>query len=283
MRYQPPAFLEDGVFEWDARGYQFASEASVNLLASDALHHENPWVVLGAVLARAKQGQFTSLALLLDCVKRSDHALLWSACFELLGDAGPSTLLRNMVERLRKEVFEKQDFGYQLHVSRAFHQSLLLWTVPEMLAMYGNTVHRGEIEVISVFLSRLLEPDFGPIAGAMASKEEYAAFVKSKYEEMRAQLGTDQVPVLYGERFSVAGLAERLYAHLQAKDINEVTVLRERHFFEAATGIDCSSFYLEEELQPLSAAAIVEEFLESPEAEKYEDGVRYFFGHRIPD
>ena len=36
-------------------------------------------------------------------------------------------------------------------------------------------------------------------------------------------------------------------------------------------------------IQPLATAAILEEFLESPEAAKYEDGVRYFFGHRIPD
>ena len=52
---------------------------------------------------------------------------------------------------------------------------------------------------------------------------------------------------------------------------------------EASTGIDCSGFYQEEKPQPLTAAAIIEDFLESSESQHYEKGVRYFFGHRIPD
>jgi hypothetical protein len=36
-------------------------------------------------------------------------------------------------------------------------------------------------------------------------------------------------------------------------------------------------------LDPLAAAAILEDMLESGELERFEPGVRYFFGHRIPD
>jgi hypothetical protein len=56
-----------------------------------------------------------------------------------------------------------------------------------------------------------------------------------------------------------------------------------RRRFEASTGIDCSGFYKDRNFQPLTAAAILEDFLESPEVARYEEGVRYFFGHRIPE
>jgi hypothetical protein len=53
---------------------------------------------------------------------------------------------------------------------------------------------------------------------------------------------------------------------------------------EANTGLDCRGFYDRDfMLRPLAAAAIVEDFVESGEANKYLPGVRYFFGHRIPD
>jgi hypothetical protein len=47
--------------------------------------------------------------------------------------------------------------------------------------------------------------------------------------------------------------------------------------------VDGRAFFKDFKLQPLTAAAVVEEFLDSPEAAKYKDGFRYFFGHRIPD
>jgi hypothetical protein len=58
---------------------------------------------------------------------------------------------------------------------------------------------------------------------------------------------------------------------------------RLRRRFEASTGIDCHDFYVEQGFQPLSAARIAEDFLNGPQAAKYEEGCRYFFGHLIPD
>ncbi|NJK31974.1 MAG: hypothetical protein HC927_05885 [Deltaproteobacteria bacterium] len=56
-----------------------------------------------------------------------------------------------------------------------------------------------------------------------------------------------------------------------------------RRRFEASTGIDCSEFYSDGEFFPLVAAARLEAWIDSPEADRYEPGVRYFFGHRIPN
>jgi hypothetical protein len=70
----------------------------------------------------------------------------------------------------------------------------------------------------------------------------------------------------------------------------ELTWLREE--FEPATGIDYSSIFVGPTIR-LSiygptistddAVQITESFLASPEAERYEAGVRYFFEHRVPE
>ncbi|MEZ4271726.1 MAG: hypothetical protein R3C68_09935 [Myxococcota bacterium] len=79
-------------------------------------------------------------------------------------------------------------------------------------------------------------------------------------------------------------MASGFLASLQSKaPVLVVEFFNYRHKFEVATGIDCSEMFYERMPQPLVAAKIVEEFLESPDVDKYEDGVRYFFGHRIPD
>ncbi|NVB40421.1 hypothetical protein G6O69_21455 [Pseudenhygromyxa sp. WMMC2535] len=78
-------------------------------------------------------------------------------------------------------------------------------------------------------------------------------------------------------------MAERLIALSTAKYKYLPSWVRRR--FEAATGIDCRAMFdpkVKGRWRPLQAAAIAERFLASPEAERYEDGVRYFFGHRIP-
>jgi hypothetical protein len=55
-----------------------------------------------------------------------------------------------------------------------------------------------------------------------------------------------------------------------------------RHKLEAATGIDASAFFDGGEINPLPAAAAIGAFLESPKAERYARGVRYFFDHPVP-
>jgi hypothetical protein len=101
--------------------------------------------------------------------------------------------------------------------------------------------------------------------------------VTSRIASLADDLGSDRVVVLGGGRFDVKDLARRML-----KDVRTPDFRRElRHRFEAVTGIDCASFYRKGELRPLAAAAILEEFLESPAAERFEPGKRYFFGRLI--
>jgi hypothetical protein len=55
-----------------------------------------------------------------------------------------------------------------------------------------------------------------------------------------------------------------------------------RRSFEAATGIDCRSWYRDRTLCPPAAVATLQRFL-GTDAARFEPGVRYFWGHRIPE
>jgi hypothetical protein len=133
------------------------------------------------------------------------------------------------------------------------------------------------------YLSRILERELGPISEEGLSDLDYRDLVIRTYEQRRHELGSPEAAVLNGRPFSVRSTAERLLDKLTTDEVDELDVAEERILFEASTGIDCRAFFKDFTLQPLAAAAVVEDFIESDESERYEDGVRYFFGHRIPD
>jgi hypothetical protein len=56
-----------------------------------------------------------------------------------------------------------------------------------------------------------------------------------------------------------------------------------REKFEGATGIDCSPFFRGGRFQAAAAIAILEEFVSSKRSRDFREGVRYFFGHAIPE
>jgi hypothetical protein len=55
-----------------------------------------------------------------------------------------------------------------------------------------------------------------------------------------------------------------------------------RHCFEATTGVDCTGFYRKQSVQALTASAIIEDLVAKTDLNKFQSGVRYFFGHAVP-
>ncbi|HYO56873.1 hypothetical protein [Archangium sp.] len=160
-----------------------------------------------------------------------------------------------------------------------------LSTVPAILQSYDRYFESDEAELLPFTLSLLLEPERGPLSET-PSRDEFIGYhqrVMDRYEALLEQFGSDQVVLLQGERFSVVSLARKMLRNLGSTPEEKTLQPFYRHRFEASTGLDCSCFYKNEEFQPLTTAAFLERFLESPEAARYEEGVRYFFGHRIPE
>jgi hypothetical protein len=110
-------------------------------------------------------------------------------------------------------------------------------------------------------------------------RDRYRAAVLARRDELAEALGSERALVFHGELLSVTRVAARLLEAARRPAFR--TLYRRR--FEAMTGIDCSPFYVRRQFQPLTAAALVEGFLEGPRAAEFRPGARYFFGHRIPD
>ncbi len=131
-------------------------------------------------------------------------------------------------------------------------------------------------------LSLMMEREWGLIAVEPPEDalEEYLGLVMHRHEALCSQHGGGDLLIFNGEPSGV-----RYFAHRLAHDIGPArraeADLRRR--FEASTGIDCHDMFVDKVFQPLAAARLAESFLNSEQAATYQDGVRYFFGHRIPD
>ena len=281
MRNAQPEFLE-GVFLWRRSGYQLAGDPGIDLLNDKYLHDLNPWIRIAAILERAKAGNFDVLSLLIREIQDSNSLAFTDACRLLLGQAGPSSCIRKFLETFTHEIYVLRDWTIQETVALVLNESLLLWTIPAMLNVFLKATKRDDAIIIPHLFSELMEREHGPIYEVESSGIEFKKLVLLQYQELVVRMQSDQLPVLRGNLFSVAETAKRLYDCLTASG-GRPEVRRERAVFEAVTGIDCRRFYENGNLQPLAAAAIVEDFLSSQYLTSFEPGVRYFFGHPIPD
>lgn len=241
------------------------------------------WVQVEEITDRARLGDFSRVHELL-YIYRQAHGRLQDICIHVLSDAGTRSCFQEMAKDLKNPLV---DFTR----SADFSLALIWWgnlsIVPIVLWQYEILYMSEEQETIPCRLSDLLEPEQGPIGDRPARNDEavevYSAMVMKRYQELTDQFGTDDVFLFKGEIFGVVPIAKLILNRLgdSHADSRLQPILRQK--FEASTGVDCSVFYKDRKFQPLVAAATVEEFLESPEAQRYQHGVRYFFGHRIPD
>jgi hypothetical protein len=110
---------------------------------------------------------------------------------------------------------------------------------------------------------------------------EFPGLVEAALSRLMEKFGSDRVSVWNGEIFSIRSFAEQFFDIVRR--VLPVSLFKYRHRLEATTGIDCRDFFADGETQFLEIAATLEEFLDSPDIHEYRPGVRYFFGHPIPD
>lgn len=282
MSHEQPRFLK-GTFLWDQLGYSYSQSPPINLLASKALHSDNCWISVASILEHAKTGNHAPVQQLQEWMRLDIGHLLLCICAELLGDAGTTQHLRG----LENMVLEGPDH-LRVAACRAAYWSGELWLVPLMLDAWNRVEWRDDRDTIAFMLSDLLEEVPGPVVANEAySVSKYNELVRNRVDRIHTEIGTDQVSVWEGTAFSARLMARRMYELLcsgaESLDDMEVTFEDYRHKFETSTGINCSDFFSSEEFQPLAATAILESFLNNEQSEQYESGIRYFFGHRIPD
>ena len=307
MTKQAPLPFLRGTFSWSKLGFFHAVPPPVDLLSAKALDPENPWLFLASAIEHAKGGDHSLIPRLRQWFSRGEEGHLDRICILLTGDAGREADLRALNPLMRQGPDTLRTYACE-----GAAQAGYLWQVPDMLEAWSLVSNVADHQTIGYAIAALLEAPGGPIAEEAGSSNvdpdtvaktenpklrellqrivetqtsppEFEVLVRDKLTELREQFGTDQVVIWQGERFNVHRLAEKLYALVTGPEMPSISFIPERHKFEAATGINCSDFFREDRFQPLAAAEIFETFLEVYAANAYSDGVRYFFGHRIPD
>ena len=242
------------------------------------------WSFLRERFQAVREGDFTALDDLPGRYPALEDRAARVFARNLLGDAGTDEQLEAVEEYVREEVLAAERACELCH-------ALGLWgrlsAAEPILVAYDRNFPAQYAEGLPAYLTTMLEADAGPVARPPTKDDddEFAAYEQCVGEALRRQVeafGTDRAYVQLGEEFGVERTARQLHARLGAD--RRHTMMRPflRQRFEASTGIDCSYFYEKSDARPLTIAAGLEEWLESPKPAAFAAGQRYFFGHWIP-
>lgn len=277
----PPPFL-DGTFQWSRRGYFYASPPPENLLTREAQLSSDPWIALAARLEAAKAGEFSAVRDLPARSAAEKTSRLFSyGCMSLFGDAARDADLELLIPMLQQGSSEDvYDACWAAYCSGSAR------LLPTVFANIRRIRSVGDRESACYWVSDLLEEDDdGPLRNAFdVDLEEWLPLAERTMADVSTALGSDDVAVWRGRPFTVKTLVEEMLRYLERIDEEPgaaglFTSLR--HRFEAATGVDCTEFFVDGRFQPLAAAAILEEFVEQ-DGETLRMAGRSFFGNPIP-
>lgn len=261
------------------RGFFGIEEPDPGTVFPDRPEHD-PWLAWRVALYEAKRGSFANMPALLRLYDPAGDPRFNDQLLVLIGEAGFGRCFVSICQELESPS-NPIDYEVGMNLCHALSIRGLLADVPLMLQVYLRHAEVDDAEIIPVWINSLLSSIGGRFSEPrdFASLHDYEDAVMVCQQDLARSLGGEKVLVLGGERFGVVTLAERILELLRRPYFPPD--LRRR--FEAATGIDCTAFYRDRVLQPLAAADIVEGFLEGPDAVRFRSGVRYFFGHPVPD
>jgi hypothetical protein len=241
--------------------------------------YSSPWEFWVAALARARRGDFSFVPPLLEVYNASEDPVLDRQCVSLLGDAGPAATVKQIRDSIPTALQHTDEYDPQFAADMAhvLFADLRLGNIPLLLSIYQDGIQFDETAIIVLYMESVLgEVALDGESGALQSDSQ---LVLDRVAALRQEYGTDEVRLWYGKPYSVPKFA-RLF--LSTIDTISAPIMW-RELFEAATGVDCRPFFNNDDFQPLTAAAMIEEFLDTAAADEFEEGVRYFFRHRIPD
>lgn len=275
---QPP--FMDGTFLWDEGGYAFKTQPEQDLFAQGIFASADPWLIVAASLELAKSGTPLPADVLFDLVERSDSGAIAQACLCLVGDAGRQQAMNRLASMC---VNARESYVRVKACSAALHSGCLS-IAPAILEAWQG-IHPRERGALSLYLSYLLEDDFGPIASCedFEADDDYAQTVKARIDELVSQHGKNAV-IFKGKPADVRRLAEMMIELLDSGESDEIVgteFIHLRHRFEAQTGIGCTAFYSRGRFIPYAARRILDQFLHDAHGDSFQPGHRYFFGHPL--
>lgn len=262
-----PQHLHRFQIDYHGKGYLGVPSPAPGLrLPQDPL--DDPWLVCALALEGAKRGDFRLMPVLVDLYGATADTPLDHMCLGLLTSAGTAGCFARIADRMARE----SDIVRLCDLCGALSVRGELAHIPLILDVYLSHEGTREAERLTDYIGAMV----GDALFAVQA-DDYEDAVMACWARMVARFESPHTLVFQGERHGVVPLARYVLAHLGPPNL----LLRWKFEFEAATGKDCSAWHRGTQPQPLAAAAALEEFFDSGEAAGYEDGVRYFFGHRI--
>jgi hypothetical protein len=273
--------MDDSKYEFDYLDFQRRGYFGAPSVPQEAPPPRNwkrtPWYGWAFAFGRARKGDFSALPHLLPLLEEDIGGTFEQAVSTLLGDAGFGDLFASL------KLIMKQHQGYDLSfdAAEAIADRGRLSDVPLLIEFHRATHRLPDVPSVPNMLSRILHPDgLLPLPEEFESMDEYCGMVEQTWKNLAERFAMTDPYLWLGEPTSVRRMANVIIA--RAREPYFPFAFRRK--FEASTGINCSAFYKADQFfQPLSAAAIAEDFLNSAQADQFVDGVRYFFGHPLPD
>lgn len=293
-------------FDWREDGFHFAEAAPPELMSAAALSNSNPWIVLAAVVERAKQGDHGQVPLLSRYYAEHRIHRLAQVALMLTGDIGRERDLKLLAEAL-----SHADPLTRVYAAQGAALAGRAWLVPDMLEAWDAADTVEEHAMIGARIADMLEepggdllehadtfpfknvdrfleenPSFRKAESQLRilaeGEAEFPRLVEARYAQVVKQLNDDSAFLWHGSRWSMKNFVDSFLAELDHEV--PLSLPNFRHRFEAYTGVDCTGFfYIDGDPDLIGIAAAIEDFLEGGTMGSYAVGRRYFFGHPIPD
>jgi hypothetical protein len=247
-------------------------------------------VLLGDALLRLQRGDFNASEQVAAVLLANDAEDVWIAGGHLLAHAVPRARLLDIGRRLLDaEKVEGDAMAFtRAFVCRIWARAMILATVPAMIAIFRQTSTVDARRRILLELADMFEPTPGDLyerieVGSEEFDEQgYLRTLEDRWAKARQTAAAAGNRLYYrGAPFCFPEYAHNLLKRIARNDPRD-NFDCDRMIFEANSGVPCREFYSPAmQFQPLAAAAIVEQFLDSDAPARYQPGVRYFFGNRI--
>lgn len=241
------------------------------------------WEQMFAVGILCQQGDFSYAERAHHIMMRNNETLIWNAGVNILGfTSGWKSTLKSF-DFFRNRMNE---YNVRYYMAMLLGSACDIRAVVPLIQLYALCTNPDEdCDQTLRELSFLLETEDREIFDSRHDLPSHQSLVElTKPYQLSVSEALDGFKVFEAQPYDVVRLAERLLARLEAEDARSERFYRGRLAFEAATGVNCTTFFDEKfRLDRLAAMGILEEFLESDQVNRFVPGQRYFFGHPIPD
>lgn len=256
----------------------------------------NKYERLAIALIRLRRGDFSAGEQIVNVLLASNSAGAWIAGGYLLAHAIPHASLlalgRRIVDAAKQCIDGRTADHHRGVVCEAWSRAMMIAAVPEMIDIYRGTSWPDVRERILIEMSTMFEPALGDLydtidVGSETFDEEGYLNTLLEHHAKAVKLVAAAGTTLFykGEPFDFSSWTINFLKRITAKGSRFAEDFSaDRMFFEANSGRNCSDFFSPHgEFLPQTAAAIINRFLSSEVSQHFEPGVRYFFGHPLPD